>query len=204
MSILRPTDIYMRVVWLGVVRDRKQGLASEPLEAVEVTFGGFAGESHGGFTRASCSRLKLQYPVGTEVRNARQVSIVSAEELAEIAAALDLDAVDPRWLGASMVVEGAPQFTRIPPSSRLVFDGGAGLVVDMENAPCRLPAEEIEAARPGHGRRFPALARGKRGVTAWVERPGRIALGERARLHVPPLAPYEPLLEKRAEMSPGR
>ncbi|MBO6884878.1 MAG: MOSC domain-containing protein [Marivita sp.] len=195
MSILRPTDIYMRVVWLGVVHDREQGLASDPIEAVEVTFEGFAGESHGGLTRASCSRLKLQYPVGTQVRNSRQISIVSAEELAEIAAALELDALDPRWLGASMVVEGAPQFTRIPPSSRLVFEGGTGLVVDMENAPCRLPAEEIEAARPGHGRHFPALARGKRGITAWVERPGRIALGESARLHVPPLAPYEPLLK---------
>ena len=196
MSILRPTGIYVRVVWLGVVNDRAKGLASAAREEVEATFEGFAGEAHGGLTRAACSRLKLQYPVGTEVRNSRQISIVSAEELAEIAAALDLDTLDPRWLGASMVVEGAPQFTRIPPSSRLVFEGGAGLVVDMENAPCRLPAEEIEAAHPGHGRRFPAHARGKRGVMAWVERPGRIALGESARLHVPPLAPYEPLQGK--------
>jgi MOSC domain-containing protein YiiM len=201
MSILRPTDIHLRVIWLGVVRDRKQGLASEPVEVVDVTFEGFAGEAHGGLTRSACARLKLQYPIGAEVRNARQVSIVSAEELAEIAAALDLDALDPRWLGASMVVEGVPQFTRIPPSSRLVFEGGAGLVVDTENAPCRLAAEEIEAARPGHGRRFPALARGKRGVMAWVERPGRIALGEIARLHVPPLAPYEPLLRHGGDAS---
>ena len=194
MPILRPTDIYLRVTWLGVVRDRARGLASDPVEAVDATFAGFAGEAHGGLTRAACSRMKLQYPLGAEIRNARQVSIVSAEELAEIAAALDLDTLDPSWLGASMVDEGAPQFTRIPPSSRLVFEGGAGLVVDMENAPCRLPAEAIEALRPGHGRRFPAHARGKRGVMAWVERPGPIVLGETARLHVPPLAPYPPLL----------
>jgi len=193
MSVLRPTGIMMRITWLGVVRDRAEGLASEAVESVEVTFEGFAGEAHAGLTRRSCARTKHQYPRGALIRNVRQISIVSAEELAEIAAGLDLDALDPRWLGASMVVEGAPEFTRVPPSSRLVFEGGVGLVVDMENAPCRLPAEAIEAARPGHGNRFPAIARGKRGVTAWVERPGRIALGEVARLHVPPALPYAPL-----------
>ncbi|MFN3146348.1 MAG: MOSC domain-containing protein [Paracoccaceae bacterium] len=199
MSILRPTNIFLRVVWLGVVRDREAGLASDPVNAVDVTFEGFAGEAHGGLTRTACNRVKLQYPLGAEIRNARQVSIVSVEELAEIAAALGLKAMDPRWLGASMVVEGIPKFTRVPPSSRLVFEGGSGLVVDMENAPCRLPAEAIEAAHPGYGRRFPAAARGKRGVMAWVERPGRIALGHTARLHVPPLQLYEPLIDKRFE-----
>jgi len=183
----------MRVTWLGIVRDRAQGLASEPVEAVDVTYAGVAGEAHAGLTRAACTRTRLQYPVGTEIRNVRQISIVSAEELAEIAAALGLPALDPRLLGASMVVEGAPHFTRVPPSSRLVFESGAGLVVDMENAPCRLPAEAIEAAHPGHGLRFPANARGRRGVMAWVERPGRIGIGHTARLHVPPLAQYPPL-----------
>jgi len=194
MSVLRPTEISLCVTWLGIVRDRSQGLGSEPQESVDATFEGFAGEAHAGLTRAACTRTRLQYPVGTEIRNVRQISIVSAEELAEIAAALGLSALDPRLLGASMVVEGAPQFTRVPPSSRLVFETGAGLVVDMENAPCRFPAEAIEAAHPGHGMRFPAHARGKRGVTAWVECPGRIGIGDTARLHVPPTAPYAPLL----------
>ena len=194
MSVLRPTEIFVRVTWLGIVRERSRGLASELQEAVEATYEGFAGETHAGLTRAACTRTRLQYPVGTEIRNVRQISIVSAEELAEIAAALGLSALDPRLLGASMVVQGAPQFTRVPPSSRLVFKTGAGLVIDMENAPCRLPAEAIEAAHPGHGKRFPAHARGKRGVTAWVECPGRIGVGDTARLHVPPLAPYAPLL----------
>ncbi len=197
MPVLMPTDIWVRVVWLGLVRDRGRGLASEPVEAVDATFDGFEGEAHGGLTRAACTRTKLQYPVGAEIRNVRQVTIVSAEELAEIAAALALDRIEPQWLGASMVVEGAPSFTRVPPSSRLVFESGVGLVVDMENAPCRHPADAIEAAHPGHGARFPVHARGKRGVTAWVERPGRIALGAKARLHAPPQAIYEPALRAR-------
>ena len=149
MPILTPTRLSGRVVWLGRVRDRAAGLVSEPTDQVEAGFDGFAGEAHGGLTRPACSRVKLQYPRGTEIRNSRQIAIVSAEELAGIAAALGLEALDPAWLGSSMVVEGIPDFTRIPPSSRLIFERGAGLVVDMENAPCRLPAEAIERRHPG-------------------------------------------------------
>lgn len=197
MPILTPTAIAGSVVWLGLVRDRGAGLASESVEQVEAAFAGFAGEAHGGLTRPACSRVKLQYPRGTEIRNARQVSIVSAEDLADIAAAMGLEAVAPEWLGASMVVAGVPAFTTIPPSSRLIFAGGVGLAVDMENAPCRFPAEHIEALHPGKGLSFPRHAAGRRGVTAWVERPGRIALGETFTLHVPPQRLYAPLRKGR-------
>ena len=51
-------------------------------------------------------------------------------------------------------------------------------------------AEKIEAAHPGHGKAFPVKAVNKRGVTAWVEHPGKISVGARARLHVPPQRLY--------------
>ena len=208
MPILTPTALSGRVVWLGRVRDRTAGLLSEPAVRVEAGFDGIAGEAHGGLTRPSCSRVKLQYPRGTEIRNTRQIAIVSAEELAEIAGAMGLDRLEPAWLGASMVVEGLPAFTCIPPSSRLIFEGGTGLVVDMENAPCRLPAAEIERHCPGKGSGFAKHAAGRRGVTAWVERPGAIALGERLTLHIPPQRLYEPALPARnraaAPASPRR
>ena len=35
------------------------------------------------------------------------------------------------------------------------------------------------------GRAFKAAAKGKRGVTAWVERPGSLRIGHKLRLHVP-------------------
>ncbi len=63
----------------------------------------------------------------------------------------------------------------------------------MENGPCQFSAREIERAHPGKGRGFIAAARHRRGVTAWVEREGAIALGETARLHVPPQRSYPPL-----------
>lgn len=194
MPILTPTRLTGRVVWLGLVRDREAGLAADPVERVDVTFDGFAGEAHAGATRAACSRVRLQYPRGTEIRNTRQVSIVSAEDLAAIAMAMGLERLDPGWLGASMVIAGIPDFTQVPPSSRLIFANGTGLVVDMENAPCKYPAELIESLHPGHGHAFVRHAKGRRGVVAWVERPGSLALGDIAVLHCPPQRLYEPAL----------
>ncbi|MGF1553645.1 MAG: MOSC domain-containing protein [Paracoccaceae bacterium] len=192
--MLEPTEITGRLAWLGVVRDRAVTLRSEPRDAVEARFAGLDGECHGGLTRPSCSRvLKLHPARGTEIRNTRQVSILSAEELAGIAADLGLDRLDPSWLGANLVMEGIPALTTLPPASRLAFEGGAVLAVDVENGPCRFPGDVIEAERPGHGRGFAKAARGRRGVVGWVERPGRLRVGERARLHVPPQRLYAPL-----------
>jgi len=69
---------------------------------------------------------------------------------------------------------------------------GTTLVVDIENGPCNLPAREIESEAPGHGKGFKAAAQGKRGVTAWVEREGPLALGDELRLFVPnqPIWPH--------------
>jgi MOSC domain-containing protein YiiM len=127
------------------------------------------------------------YPRGTEIRNSRQVSLVSEEEMQAVAAELGLDEFDYGWVGASVVVSGIVDFTHIPPSSRLKSEreGGPTLVVDMENAPCIQPARTIEKARPGHGKAFKAAAAGRRGVTAWVEREGTLQVGDRFRLFVP-------------------
>ncbi len=157
-----------------------------------LSFEGMVGEVHAGLTRASCSRVIAQYPKGTEIRNTRQVSVVSAEELQLIADDLGLEMLDPRWVGASIVVEGIPDFTHVPPSSRLQAEGGATLTVDMQNRPCSLVARTIEEARPSHGRAFTSAARGRRGVTAWVEREGVLKLGGTLRLHIPDQRPWAP------------
>lgn len=190
MPILSPTDIHGRVVWLGLVADRQVSLRADPVERVEAGFEGFAGECHGGLTRPSCSRVAAQYPKGTEIRNARQVSILSAEELAGIAETMGMEDLPPAWIGANLVLEGIPDLTLLPPASRLVFASGASVVVDMENGPCQFPAQEIEAERPGFGKAFKPAAEGRRGLVGWVERPGPIALGDAVRLHVPPLRLY--------------
>lgn len=185
MPALEPTAFAARIVWLGHNADRDAALASTPLDEMALGFAGFAGESRAGLTRPSDSRVLAQHPRGTEIRNVRQLSIVAAEDLAAIAAEIGLDRLDPALLGASVAVAGIPDFTLIPPSSRLQGPDGATLVVDMENLPCHLPAREIEARHPGRGKAFRAAARGRRGVTAWVERPGTLRPGDLLRLHIP-------------------
>ena len=55
----------------------------------------------------------------------------------------------------------------------------------MENRPCVLPAREIEQDSPGHGPKFKAAAKDRRGVTAWIEREGVLKLGDELRLFIP-------------------
>jgi hypothetical protein len=187
MPALIPTELTARVVWLGYqpVPVERLVITTEPLAEMPLTFAGFAGEVHAGLTRPSCSRVVKQFPKGTEIRNVRQLCVVSAEEMAEVARDMGLTAMDYAWVGASLVVEGIPDFTHVPPSSRLQGPDGVTLVVDMENLPCQEPAVTIDRALPGRGKGFKAAAEGKRGVTAWVEREGVLRLGDVLRLHVP-------------------
>lgn len=185
MPALKATDFHATVCWLGTVPDRAARLESGPVERLELTFAGPAGEDHGGLTRPSCSRVLGLYPRGTEIRNTRQLSVLSDEELAEIAAGMGLDRLDPGLLGATLVLRGLPDFSRLPPASRLLARNGACLAVDMENRPCTLPARPIETRHPGFGARFKPAAKGRRGVTAWVEAEGALALGDRLRLFIP-------------------
>jgi MOSC domain-containing protein YiiM len=186
MPALLPTGFSGRITWLGVVasEDRK-ALVAEARDALDLTFAGIAGSVHGGVARLSCSRVTAQHPKGTPIRNERQLSILSVEEMGQIAARMGLDTLDPARLGASIVIEGIDDLSHLPPSSRLQAPSGATLVVDMQNRPCILPARSIDTVHPGYGRAFKPAAEGRRGVTAWVQREGRIALGDRLTLHVP-------------------
>ncbi len=190
MPALENTGQTGKVTWLGVVPSRDLALSSRPRTSLTLEFSGPKEEDHGGLTRLSCSRVVAQYPRGTEIRNTRQLSVVSSEELAQIARKMGLEAFDPAWAGATMVIEGVPDFSHLPPSSRLQVTGGATIVVDMQNRPCNLPGPVIEAAFPGRGRGFRNAAQGLRGVTAWVEREGIVRLGDRVTLHIPAQRPW--------------
>ena len=125
------------------------------------------------------------YPKGTEIRNVRQLSVLSQEEMQETAAEMGLDTLDPSYLGVSILLKGIPDFTHVPPSSRLQGPDGVTITIDMENRPCVIPGREVEADLPGHGAAFKPAAQGRRGVTAWVERPGILNLGDSLTLFVP-------------------
>ena len=100
MPALKPTAFTAEVVWLGHVADRDAALASSPAAVMNLSFAGPEGEAHGGLTRPSDSRVLSQYPRNTNIRNTRQLSILSEEDLAAIAAEMGLEAFDPAWVGA--------------------------------------------------------------------------------------------------------
>ena len=72
------------VTFLGVNSSLDQDLVSAALSEVQMTFAGFEGEDHGGLTRSACSRLRNVHPKGTPLKNQRQLTVLSVEEMAEV------------------------------------------------------------------------------------------------------------------------
>lgn len=180
-----------QVDWVGdvvgvFVASRPETLLSERVQRVAVEFGGFPGDKHAGWTRRADARVPW-YPRGTVIRNERQVSLVSTEELAAIAAALGVGEVRAEWLGANLELRGIPGLTQLPPRARLVFAGGAVLNVEQENNPCRGPGNEIarQLGQRALASRFPKAALHLRGLVATVERPGSIAEGDGVVINLP-------------------
>lgn len=170
--------------------DREAGLEKSRVEALTLGFAGIEGDCHAGLTRKSDSRTLRQYPRNTTIRNVRQVTILSEEELAEIAAAMGISEMKPEWAGANMVTRGIPDLTLLPPSSRLQFPSGATLVVDMENAPCRQVADVVLQHHRDVATGFVKAATHRRGVTAWVEREGAVRTGDAIAIWIPPQRIY--------------
>ena len=191
MPILRPTKIEGKVHTVLVNDDQESGLVTERVGSVKVSYEGFEGDWHSSLTRPSCERVRRQYKDGTDIRNTRQVSIISVEDTAVIAEKMGVEKLEPEWLGANILLSGIPDFTLVPPSSRLIFSGGASLVVDMENEPCKYPGDVIDEHHPGFGKMFAKNALNLRGITAWVEREGMISEGDTISLHVPPQRIYD-------------
>lgn len=169
----------MRVAGLGIA-DTKGEFVTRPLDSFVLTYAGLEGDRHAGLTMKTGVRQK-HLPRGTEIRNARQLSLVSVEECAAIARELGLARLDPAWLGANIVIDGREGFTQLPLSSRLVFESGAVVVIDADNLPCTHAGKAIAQAvggAPGLPERFVKVATHRRGLVGWVERPGLVRVGD--------------------------
>ena len=191
------SDLLSKASFTGTVSqllaspDRDTGLEKQQREQVLLRFDGIAGDCHGGLTRKSDSRMLKQFRRGTEVKNARQVSILSEEELEDIARAMGIARVKPEWVGANLVTRGIPDLTLLPPSTRLQFPSGAMIVVDIENLPCRYPADIIAKRHPEQTKGFVAAARHKRGIVGWIEAEGDVRLGDAITVWLPPRRTYD-------------
>jgi hypothetical protein len=153
---------------------------SAAVPELNLTFEGIPGDVHAGLTRRSGGR-EPWYPRGTVIRNERQVSILSVEELAEIGERLALTPFRPEWIGANLVLQGLPALTLLPPRTQLMFPSGATIRIDGDNTPCRHAGRAIVRHvpdRPDLEFGFVKAAKNRRGLVGWVEREGTIRPGD--------------------------
>jgi hypothetical protein len=190
MALLTKLQIEGRVRHLLMRPGRAGGFEKSPSGSIVLTLDGPQGDCHSGATRKSDSRTTVLYNKGIDIRNVRQLTLLSDEELREIAAALGVPAVKAEWLGGNIVTSGIPDLTLMPPSTRLQFPSGATIVVDMENLPCGQIAATVGRHYPEAQRMLVKCAMHKRGVTAWVEREGVIKVDDVITLFLPPQRIY--------------
>ncbi len=170
---------------------RNDGFNKQLRQSLSLKLSGPEGDCHTGLTRLSDSRTLLTYKRNTVIRNVRQLTMISLEEMADVAKAMELPSISASWLGANVVTAGIPDLTLLPPSTRLQFPSGATVVVDMENAPCRQVNDEISKTHPEQGPKFVKAATHKRGLTVWVECEGEIKIGDEILLFIPPQRIYQ-------------
>ena len=171
----------------GLYRTVEAGFVTAPVETLELGFEGIDGDRHGGTTRRSGGR-EPWYPRRTEMRNERQLSLLATDELQAVADLLAVPEIRPEWIGGNLLVEGLDDLSWLPARTLLFFEGGTTLKVDGDNVPCRSAGRSI--ARQIEGRKdiefgFVQAARHRRGLVAWVEKPGRIAVGEAFEARLP-------------------
>ncbi len=166
-----------RVVGLFVTGDRSDlGFQTGTATELQLALDGIAGSRHQGWTMKADARVPY-LPRGTPMRATRAVSIVSHEDMHDAAVRLGIPDLDPRWVGANIVLEGIERLSFLPRGTRLFFAGGTILTVEAQNAPCRFAGAAIASHtdRKDIELEFPKVAQRLRGVVASVEHPGTIA-----------------------------
>jgi MOSC domain-containing protein len=155
-------------------------------DRLDLTYQGIAGDVHAGLYRKSGAR-EPWYPRGTPMRNERQLSILSVEEMAEVASDLGLSELRPEWIGGNLLLSGIPRFSLLPARSILMFPSGAAIRIDGDNGPCRHSGRGIVAHHPDRPElefRFVEAAKHKRGLVGWVEREGPVSPGDSIKVRV--------------------
>jgi hypothetical protein len=185
MSERRPArTLEARLDWVG--RAPGTDFVSTPTDQLSLTYAGIVGDLHSGLVRPSGAR-EPWYPRGTEMKNERQLSILSAEENAEVAATLGIPGLEPGLIGGNLLLSGVQNLSLLPPRSILFFPSGAAVRIDGDNGPCRQSGRAIAAQfpdRPELEFAFVKAARYKRGVVGWVEREGDIRPGDTVKIRV--------------------
>ncbi len=168
---------------VSVHSGKNKDLSKQILESIEVDFAGISGDAHRGMSRTAFSGEREAK--GTILRNDRQWSGVSIEELAIISKQLNLgQPLQAETLGANICVQGIPDFSLLPRGTRLVFPSGAALIIEEYNPPCTDMGEQVAAkystrsGEPLTSKQWLKPAHGRRGVVGMVDVAGTISAGD--------------------------
>ncbi len=178
-------------VLVATLRTKGKDFITEHADRLSLTLAGIPGDRHSGFHKSSGVRETPLYPKGTPIANHRQWSALSVEDMEVIAGEMGLDAVKPEFIGANFVFKGIPDFTQLPPLTRIRIGKAphqATLVVYEENAPCRIPNDDmLKAGIDIPGKPFQEAAKNRRGLVGWVEKGARVMPGDKVEVFIPKL-----------------
>lgn len=178
---------------VGLFTGKSDDIHAVAAERLHCDMAGIWSDRHHGQMRASCVRIKYVRRK-TPQKNIRQFTAVSVEEMAKVASGMNIPELKPEWIGPNVVVQGIPDFSKLPSGTRLVFDDdGPVLVVDAENKPCKYAGEVIQRHYPDHeglDLLFPQQAVGLRGVVGWVEVAGILQPNVAVTAWIPPQRTY--------------
>ena len=148
---------------------------------------GIKGDRHQGYETVSGNRFTTLYPKGTKVRNNRQWSAISSNEVIEISRNLGIqNRLTPELLGVNILLEGVDNISQLPSMRYLVLSPydkfeprrpeDVTLVIYGQALPCTIAGKAlVEPFRDDSlEKEFPKCALGLRATTGWVEKGGII------------------------------
>lgn len=154
-----------------------KAVQKQPTLLLELNLFGVLGDRHAGELKKADGRDK-GIERGTLIRNWRQWSAVSIEEVEEIARNLQIEHLEPALLGPNLVISGIANFTQLPVGTLLEFPN-AILLVERENDPCTKAGSVIAKANNGISEHtFVKAAWHKRGLVGTIKEGGIIRYGD--------------------------
>jgi MOSC domain-containing protein YiiM len=167
-----------------------KGKAKKPVSHLSLSLDGVQGDAHSGRSRAAGPR-EPAFRRNTTIANTRQLSLVSVEELHEIAEKLGIPPINPGWLAANIATDGFGPITQLPPGTIIRATSGASIYISELNSPCRVAAELLckHGSYSGDATTFVKHAKGRRGLVGFVYSSGVLLVGDELELLKPVVEP---------------
>lgn len=158
-------------------------LEKQACTTIEIALDGIVGDRHRGISRNNWSGDKQAE--GTERRNERMWSAISAEDVEIIAADMDLaEPLSASSLGVNLCLQGIADLSRLPRGTLLTFSSGVVLMVEEYNPPCSDMGEKLagmhstKSGVPLANTAFSKAAKFTRGIVGVVEVAGSISVDD--------------------------